>query len=119
MISSKKFQNGQTVVIFTGSSHRVGKVINSRNTTSKGILYDVLGEDGKLYDKIPNQKLGSYRIDSRLTKIFCEAKNINTIATDTEIEQLQKQYIAPESDILPYLPEDPYIEAPYTKQDAE
>lgn len=114
-----KYPNGQTVVIFTGSSYRVGKIINSRTTSSRGITYDVLGEDGKLYDKMPNQKLGSYRIDSKLTKIFCESKNIKSVATEAEIVELQKQYIEPESDILPYLPDDPYIEAPNTVRENE
>jgi len=70
-----KLPIGQTVVFETYNKYKVGKIIDVRPTT-KRIEYTVYGEDGKIYEAMPNRVDGTNRIDVRLTKIFCKKNNI-------------------------------------------
>ena len=70
-----KLPIGQTVVFETYNKYKVGQIIDVR-PTSKRIEYTVYGEDGKVYDAMPNRVDGTYRIDVRLTKAFCTKHNI-------------------------------------------
>ena len=75
---------GQTVVFETLNKYKVGKIIDVKPRT-KRIEYTVYGEDGKVYDEMPNRVDGSYRIDVKLTKMFCKKYDI-------EVDELAAEY---------------------------
>lgn len=75
MKNTHRIPVGQTVVFETLNKYKVGRVVDVK-PTSKRIEYTVYGEDGKVYDAMPNKADGSYRIDTRLTKIFCDKYQI-------------------------------------------
>lgn len=97
-----KLPMGQTVVFETyNGKYKVGQIIEVRPTV-KRIEYTVYGEDGKVYDAMPNRVDGSYRIDVKLTKAFCDKHNIKATEYAAEYARaLRKTLIVsePEADI--------------------
>ena len=89
---------GQTVVFNTYTKHMmIGKVIDVR-PVSKRLEYTVYGENGKVYENLPNSAEGMYRIDANLTKQYCKKNNIKVdeIAAE-QAEKLRKIHVVVEA----------------------
>ena len=83
---SHRLPVGQTVVFETYNRYKIGKIIEARPTV-KRIEYTVYGEDGKVYENMPNKFDGTYRIDVELTKKYCKKNNI-------EVDEYAAEYAA-------------------------
>lgn len=95
---SHKLPVGQTVVFVTYNKYKIGQIIDVRPTT-KRIEYTVYGEDGKVYEDMPNRVDGSYRIDVKLTKSYCKKHNIEVNDYAAEFARnLCKTLVVSESD---------------------
>jgi hypothetical protein len=73
----RKFYAGQTVVFRFSERKLVGKVIESVPVGKNKFLYEVEGEDGKVYSEMPLDAEMNYTIDSYLTKLFYRKYNIS------------------------------------------
>ena len=116
---SHKLPMGQTVVFETYNKYKVGQIIDVRPTT-KRIEYTVYGEDGKVYDAMPNRIDGTYRIDVRLTKAFCKKHGIEVNDYAAEYARnLRKTLIVAESEAADISVFDAQLGAKSEKIDSE
>ena len=68
-------------------------------TYNKFIEYTVYGEDGKIYEGMPNRVDGMYRIDVKLTKMFCKQYDIKVDELAAEYARnIRKTYVVAEKD---------------------
>ena len=89
---------GQTVVFETYNKFKVGRIIDVRPTV-KFIEYTVYGEDGKIYEGMPNRVDGMYRIDVKLTKMFCKQYDIKVDELAAEYARnIRKTYVVAEKE---------------------
>jgi len=67
------FQKGDKVIVKLNGTHRVGEV-QSKTRLKRGLVYEVLLENGKLVDRCSvNKDLSSCHISRGLTKNFNNA----------------------------------------------
>jgi len=91
----RKFSNNQIVVFRFSERNMVGKVSFVRPLPNRKFLYDVVGENGKLYQELEVDVNMNYCIDTYLTRLFYQAHDIdeNSIPeiddTDTEIPLIE------------------------------
>jgi hypothetical protein len=74
----KRFSINQTVVFRFSGRNLVGK-IQAIDAATKTVAYDILGEDGKLYAGVLVDVVGSYAIDTNLTRLFYKANNLDEL----------------------------------------
>lgn len=94
----RKFSNNQIVVFRFSERNMVGKVSFVRPLPNRRFLYDVVGENGKLYQELDVDVDMNYCIDTYLTRIFYQANNIdeNSIPEidDTDVEAISIEDLA-------------------------
>jgi hypothetical protein len=73
----KKFSNNQVVVFRFGERNLVGKVCNVIPVGKRTFMYDVLGEDGKVYEDLGVDAVMNHTIDTHKTKLFYKKYNIS------------------------------------------
>ena len=81
----RKFSNNQPVVIRFSERKKVGKVVLVR-PVGKRFIYDVLCEDGKLYQELDVDVSMNECIDTYLTRLFYQKYGIDENAIP-EIEE--------------------------------
>lgn len=77
MAKKRKFSNNQIVVFRWGNRNLVGKVCFVRPLPNRRFLYDVAGEDGKVYTELEVDVSMNQCIDTYLTRIFYQAHDID------------------------------------------
>lgn len=77
MAKKRKFSNNQIVVFRFSERNLVGKVVFVRPLPNRRFLYDVQGEDGKLYQELDVDISMNYCIDTYLTRLFYQAHDID------------------------------------------
>lgn len=73
----KKFSNNQIVVFRFGPRNLVGKISNVKPVGKRTFIYDVTGEDGKVYEDLLVDNIMDHTIDTALTKLFYKKYNIS------------------------------------------
>ena len=99
-LKRKKYSNNQIVVFRFGTRNLVGKVINAKPVGKKSFIYDIKGEDGKIYEEITVNGTMNQSIDTNYTKIFYKANGI------TQSHLPETEYDDSEIDISSVLKED-------------
>lgn len=75
-IIKKPYANGQPVVFQFGDRNLVGTVVNWK-LANKQYYFDVLAENGKLYEDLPVDADYKLTINSAFTELFYKKYNIN------------------------------------------
>jgi len=73
----KKFSNNQIVVFRYSDRKLVGKICLVRPIGKKKFLYDVMCEDGKVYQELYVDVAMNHCIDTYLTRLFYKKYNID------------------------------------------
>jgi hypothetical protein len=73
----KKFSNNQIVVFRYSDRKIVGKIFLVRPVGKKNFIYDVMCEDGKVYQELYVDTEMNHCIDTYLTRLFYKKYNID------------------------------------------
>lgn len=73
----KKFSNNQIVVFRYSDRKIVGKIFLIRPVGKKNFIYDVMCEDGKVYQELYVDTEMNHCIDTYLTRLFYKKYNID------------------------------------------
>jgi len=96
---SPRLTSKQVVVMKIGRRNLVGTVCNIK-PVGKTYLYDVAGEDGKIYYEMYVDQDFNHTIDTRLTKMYCDKHGINSsmiTAPITEVEM--EEFVTSDDDV--------------------
>ena len=86
----KKFSNNQIVVFQFGDRNLVGKVSNVKPVGKKSYIYDVTGENGKVYEDLSVDAAMKHSISTHLTKLYYKKYDISEdIMPMTEAEEAE------------------------------
>lgn len=86
---STRLANKQVVVMRIGRQILVGKVCNIK-PVGKTYLYDVAGEDGKIYYEMYVDQDINHTIDTKLTKKFCDKYEIQSDMVSPPISEIEE-----------------------------
>ena len=85
-----RLANKQVVVMRIGRQKLIGKVCNIK-PMGKTFMYDVAGEDGKIYYELYVDQDFNHTIDTKLTKLYCERYNIVSDMDDVPITEIDEK----------------------------